>query len=67
MESLTSALLNDLLSRDEWSVHTAADNGAANNNGRVQGPNRKLQFSHDKEEEEQQANDEDGLQVRSVG
>jgi hypothetical protein len=57
MESLTAALLKDLLTPTEWDAHStdAANNGNANGN-------RKLQFVHDKEETEQQANDEDGLQ-----
>ena len=58
MESLTAALLQDLLTPTEWDAHT---NNDGNGNG-----NRKLQFVHDKEETEQQANDEDGLQVRRL-
>jgi hypothetical protein len=52
MEALTKAVLEDLLSPEELRMHKeVATHG------------RKAQYVHSKEEAEQQASDEDGLQV----
>jgi hypothetical protein len=52
MEALTKAVLEDLLTPEELRMHKeVATHG------------RKVQYTHSKEEAEQQASDEDGLQV----
>lgn len=66
MESITQSILQDLLSPQELAVHTASSNGndVSSNADMNHAQGRQLQFMHNKEEEEQQASDEDGLQVR---
>jgi hypothetical protein len=64
MESITQSILQDLLSPQELAVHTASSNGndVSSNADMNHAQGRQLQFMHNKEEEEQQASDEDGLQ-----
>ena len=68
MESITQSILQDLLSPQELAVHTASSNGngVSSDADMNHAQGRQLQFMHNKEEEEQQASDEDGLQVRFV-